>query len=76
MEAWRLLWTLCPNHHLRVLSISHTGASQAFSRDRTLPVIRANTSLVAFLCGGDSKTPAEMEARHQLVFISRPRPHH
>jgi hypothetical protein len=61
------------NHHLRVLSISHTGASQAFSRDRTLPAIRANTSLVAFLCGGDSKTPAEVEAR-QLVF-SRPRLH-
>ena len=57
------------NHHLRVLSISHTGASQAFSRDRTLPAIRANTSLRELTAsawwGGDANgvaPPAVLEA--------------
>ena len=57
------------NHHLRKLDISRAGATEAFSRDRMLPAIRANTSLRWLECDW---TPAQGEA-WQLVYNRTPR---
>jgi hypothetical protein len=70
-----ILDALPNNQRLHYLGIQHTGASEAFSRDRLLSAVRANTSLLDLFCGGDSLFPAEEEAQ-ELVRNRRRLPPH